>query len=225
MHAERLSPAAYWAALVDALPALQHCCPDAAQRCLQELQSGSQAAAPSLQAAAAAGIHLDGHGWTEQPDWEACLQPVPSQAAPREPVVWAHGRQGDAALPLHTSFRERVLMPALRPDCRVLLRSRPFPHAGRGSRPSPPILHDTDATLDAPRTLLPKALAGEGATGCCAIVHNLGDHALACPRTGLLARLQVAVDAVGPEGRVVPQHWLANRPTHFREMPFLRSGS
>ena len=55
MHAERLSPAAYWAAWADALPVLQQPCPRRRERCLQELQAGSQAAAPSLQAAAAAG--------------------------------------------------------------------------------------------------------------------------------------------------------------------------
>ena len=47
----------------------------------------------------------------------------------------------------------------------------------------------------------------------------LGDHALACPRTGLLARraktverawVRVAREAVGPEGQVVPQQWLVH---------------
>ena len=46
----------------------------------------------------------------------------------------------------------------------------------------------------------------------------LGDHFVACPRTGLLPRrgfvlerawVQVAREAVGAEGRVVPQQWLA----------------
>ena len=67
MHAERLSPAAYWAAWADALPVLQQRCAEAVERCLQELQAGSQAAAPSLQAAAAAGVHLEGHGWDQRP--------------------------------------------------------------------------------------------------------------------------------------------------------------
>ena len=47
MHAERLSPAAYWAAWADALPVLQQRCPEAVERCLQELKAGSKAAAPS----------------------------------------------------------------------------------------------------------------------------------------------------------------------------------
>ena len=51
------------------------------------------------------------------------------------------------------------------------------------------------------------------------MVDALGDHALACPRTGLLARrgkiverawVRVAREAVGAEGQVVPQQWLAH---------------
>ena len=56
LHAERISPAAYGAAWADALPVLQQRCPEAVERCLQELEAGNQAAAPSLQAAAAAGV-------------------------------------------------------------------------------------------------------------------------------------------------------------------------
>ena len=55
--------------------------------------------------------------------------------------------------------------------------------------------------------------------GCGGTVDAFGDHALACPRTGLLARrakvverawVRVAREAVGPEGQVVPQQWLAH---------------
>ena len=51
------------------------------------------------------------------------------------------------------------------------------------------------------------------------IAPALGDHFAACPRTGLLRRrgfvlqrawVHVLREAVGPEGRVVPQQWLAN---------------
>ena len=54
--------------------------------------------------------------------------------------------------------------------------------------------------------------------GCGAEVDAYGDHHLACPHTGLLpqhdsvverAWVQVAREAVGPEGRVVPQQWLS----------------
>ena len=46
-----------------------------------------------------------------------------------------------------------------------------------------------------------------------------GDHALSCPRTGLLARrarlverawCKVAREAVGPEAHMAPQQWLVN---------------
>ena len=58
-----------------------------------------------------------------------------------------------------------------------------------------------------------------GLPGCGNEVDNLGDHAAACPRTGLLQRrarpleyawVRVAREAVGAEGQVVPQQWLAN---------------
>ncbi|OLP74749.1 hypothetical protein AK812_SmicGene45628 [Symbiodinium microadriaticum] len=53
--------------------------------------------------------------------------------------------------------------------------------------------------------------------GCGGLVDVFGDHALACPRTGLLARrakiverawVRVAREAVGADGQVVPQQWL-----------------
>ena len=60
---------------------------------------------------------------------------------------------------------------------------------------------------------------GAGRHGCGGALDPLGDHALACPRSGLLARrahvlehawIRVAREAVGSEGRVVPQPWLAH---------------
>ena len=55
--------------------------------------------------------------------------------------------------------------------------------------------------------------------GCGELVDTFGDHALACPRTGLLARrakiverawMRVAREAVGADGQVVPQQWVCN---------------
>ena len=55
--------------------------------------------------------------------------------------------------------------------------------------------------------------------GCGGALDALGDHAAACPRSGLLARraplieqawVRVAREALGPEARVVPQQWLAH---------------
>ena len=60
---------------------------------------------------------------------------------------------------------------------------------------------------------------GDGFPGCGAALDVLGDHAAACPRSGLLARraplleqawVRVAREGLGPEGWVVPQQWLAN---------------
>ena len=78
MHAERLSPAAYWAAWADASPMLQ-------QRCPRRRGLPSRSRAPSLQAAAAAGVHLEGQGWGQRPGWEACLRTAAPQAARSEP--------------------------------------------------------------------------------------------------------------------------------------------
>ena len=184
---------------------------------------------PSLQAAAAAGVHLEGHGWDQRPGWEACLRTAAPQAARSEPGVWANGWQNDAALALHISFREQVLLPAIRPSDRALLRSQAGPQAGawlaaipadRATTLAPDIMHlALRRRLRLPLPLTRARCGGEGAPGCRALVDNLGDHALACPRTGLLARrgfvlerawIQVVREAIGPEGRVVPQQWLAN---------------
>ena len=63
------------------------------------------------------------------------------------------------------------------------------------------------------------ATCGGPTPGCGGRVDAYGDHALACPRTGLLARraktverawIRVARKAVGPEGQVVPQQWLVH---------------
>ena len=68
----------------------------------------------------------------------------------------------------------------------------------------------------------------------------LGDHALACPRTGLLARrakvverawIRVAREPVGPEGQVIPQQWFAHttapnvEPTDGRRLDVIVYGA
>ena len=72
--------------------------------------------------------------------------------------------------------------------------------------------------LRLPLPLATRRCGGDGEPGCGAAVDALGDHRAACPRSGLLARraliveqawVRVAREAVGPEGRVVPQQWLA----------------
>ena len=143
--------------------------------------------------------------------------------------MWANGWQKDAALALRTSFREHVLLPAIRPSDRALLRSQAGPHAGAwlaaipadpATTLAPDIMHlALRRRLRLPLPLTRARCGREGAPGCRALVDNVGDHALACQRTGLLARrglvlerawIQVVREAIGPEGRVVPQQWLAN---------------
>ena len=112
--------------------------------------------------------------------------------------MWANGWQMDAALALHTSFREQVLLPAIWPSDRALLCSRAGPHAGAwlaaipadpATTFAPEILHLAPRRqMHLPLPLARARCAGEGAPGCRALVDNLRDHALACPPTGLLAR-------------------------------------
>ena len=69
------------------------------------------------------------------------------------------------------------------------------------------------------RLVLPLSLNKCGPSpGCAGSLDAFGDHTLACPRSGLLARrakvlerawVRVAGEAVGAEGQVVPQQWLA----------------
>ena len=131
-------------------------------------------------------------------------------------------------------FRDRVLLPSLPPSHHVMLRSQAGPHAG--ARP-PSIPSDAHTAL----TLLwpPKPCRSRFAAGCgcrcrwlrdCAGNHPITDvgNALA---TSATIRLRVpglgcslgalkswnglgaeSREAVGPEGHVLPQQWLANAP-------------
>ena len=76
--------------------------------------------------------------------------------------------------------------------------------------------------------------------GCGADVDAYGDRHAACPRTGLLARrakplehawVRIAREAVGPEGQIVPQQWLARTsapgvdPADRRRLDFVAYGA
>ena len=122
---------------------------------------------------------------------------------------------------------QRVLLPAIRPSDRCCVPKQVHMQ-GHGSPPSllpattlaPDLMHlALRRRMRLPLPLTRARCGGGGAPGCRALVDNLGDHALACPRTGLLARrgfvlerawIEVVREAIGPEGRVVPQQWLAN---------------
>ena len=139
------------------------------------------------------------------------------------------GWQRHAVLALHTSFRERVLLPTLTPAARALLHSQSGPHAGMwlaaipsdaASTLTPDLMHVAlRRRLRLPLPLTGRRCGAQGRHGCGAEVDAYGDHSFACPRTGLLPRrgfvverawVQVAREAVGSEGRVVPQQWLAH---------------
>ena len=131
---------------------------------------------------------------------------------------------------MHTSFRAREVLPRLPPAGQALLRSQAGPHAGawltaipseEGATLTPNLMHI--ALRRRLRLPLPPAAQrcgqGAGRHGCGGALDPLGDHALACPRSGLIARrahvlehawIRVAREAVGSEGRVVPQPWLAH---------------
>ena len=228
--AERVRTAAYWAAWADALPVMRQRRPDAAARCARELSAADAAAAPSLRAAAAAGAALEEEGWTERPDWSNLLEgappPAPALDEPAETGDWLRGWQRPAARILNTSYCERLLS-GLPADARALLRSQSGAYAGEwlraipadaGSMLAPPeMLIALRRRLRLPLPLAAARCGGGGEPGCGANVDALGDHRAACARSGLLARrapilerawVRVAREAVGAEGRVVPQQWL-----------------
>eukprot|EP00439_Symbiodinium_sp_Y106_P004193 s7165_g1.t1 len=121
LAAERVSPAAYWAAWADALPVLRQRYPDAAARLVQEPEG--EPAAPCLRAAAEAARQLAEEGWTSRTEWASCARGADAPAAEGELGLGIPGWQRHAVLALHTSFRERVLLPALAPAARALLHS------------------------------------------------------------------------------------------------------
>ena len=82
LAAERVSPAAYWAAWADALPVLCQRYPDAAARLVQELEG--EPAAPCLRAAAEAARQLAAEGWTSRPEWASCARGADAPAAESE---------------------------------------------------------------------------------------------------------------------------------------------
>ena len=139
--AERIAPAAYWAAQADALPVMLQGRPDAANRCARELALGGASTAPCMRGAAAvvAGDRLLAERWNERPGWDALLrgaQPLPAHLEPSEPGSWPHGWRKPAARVLNTSYR-KCLLCSLSPSSRVLLRSQAGAHAGEWLRAIP----------------------------------------------------------------------------------------
>ena len=160
---------------------------------------------------------LDGAGWQGRPSWHDVHNGVrPAQCDLPEPGERCHGWQ-------HHGSRA----PTLPPPAQAMLRSQSGPHAaawlsaipreaGSALPPDRMLL----ALRRRLRLLLPVAphRCGAHGHGCGAVVDARADHHAACPRTGLLARrakplehawVRIVREAVGPEGQVVPQQWLA----------------
>ena len=140
LAAERISPAACWAAWADALPVLRQRYPEAADRLLHDLTEARDP--PCLQAAAAAAVRLDEAGWADRPGWEACAGGAPVPPSQGELGLGGLGWQRHAVLALHTFFRERELLPAIPPASSY----DPSPVL-RGSQPSHAIPTDAATTL------------------------------------------------------------------------------
>lgn len=232
--ASRVAEAAYYAGWADSLPVIAQRDPALAARCVDELVLGAASSGATFRAGAEAAQRLLATGWAACPPWPTFLQPAaaPPHLPDSEPCLWPHGWQHAASLALLTSYREHTLLPSLAAPEQALLRSQAGPHAGAWltAIPSDPGLTLRPLQMHTAlrrRLRLPLPLArhrcgaGSLAPGCGAALDSLGDHALACPRSGALGRragiverawVRVAREAVGPEGRVIPQQALAATP-------------
>ena len=222
---------AYWAGWADALPVIQARCPEAAQSCVAALEQPHASTAPCLRSAADAKATLQAEGWTDCPSWSA-LAGGARPNAPDENEAglgdWPHGWQRLASQTRNLYYRDCVLLPSLTPSRQALLRSQAGQQSAAwlstvpsepGLTLSPPAMPIAlRRRLRLPLPLAPNRCGGAGAHGCGRRIDPFGDHALACPRTGLLARrakiverawVRVAREAVGPEGQVAPQQLLA----------------
>ena len=221
LSAERTAPAAYWAAWMDALPVIRSRLPGAADRCLAALEQGERARSPVCAKQRRRKIFYK-EGWEACPGWHAAYEgarpPQPRDAGPGE---WPHGWQFHATRTRNLHYRDRVLLAALQPSSRALPRSQGGAHACAwlSAVPSEPSLTLAPQAMQLAlrrRLRLPLPLSPNRcgpSPGCGQQVDEYGDHALACPRTGLLARrakiverawVRVAREAVGSDG----QQWL-----------------
>ena len=128
LSTERVSSAAYWAAWADALPVLRARYPEVADGLVHGLEG--EPTRPCLRAAALAAHRLAEAGWEARPDWDACARGAGRPAVDGELGLGNPGWQRHAVLALHTSFRERVLLPTLSPAARALLHAQSGSHAG-----------------------------------------------------------------------------------------------
>ena len=152
----------------------------------------------------------------------AGLCSVPPTSRPSGPAPWPSWLGSPpppgplwSATPLHHLLWQTVslLGGAMDGNTPLLSQSRPTTDRSACCLPCPP----TTEPSSAPK--LDQA-PGHGFSQChLAPIDTYGDHALACPRSGALARraplverawVRVAREAVGADGRVVPQQWIAS---------------
>ena len=168
---------------------------------------------------------LQAERWHDCPTCPTLLPRArPSPAEDAGPGDWPHGWQMHASRIRNLHYRDRVLLPALPPSSQALLRSQVRPQYGlRPSRLSqePPFCPQTCSWRYVAACANPYHFAGARAAlrmGGGA-VDRYCDHAFACPRTSLLARqakivehawVRVAREALGADGQVIPQQWLAH---------------
>ena len=161
-----------------------------------------------------------------------CARGADAPAAEGELGLGIPGWQRHAVLALHTSFRERVLLPALAPAARALLHSQSGRHAGMwlAAIPSDASVHPCtrpDAAMRRRLRLLGLRSMHTGTTTSPA-------HARACC-PGVVSSLKGRgfrlLEAVGLEGRVVPQQWLSRttapqvHPDDHRRLDFVVYGA
>ena len=199
----------------DALPVIGARAPAFAHTCLAALE-GQCGEAACLREAAAARDLLRHKGWRDCPAWSCLLQgSCPTPADDAGLGDWPHGWQMHASRTRNTHFRECVL-PAMSPSSQALLRSQAGPQAGAwlAAIPTEPATTMPLAMQLALRRRLRQPLPLRRSVcgpkpWCGANVDCFSDHALACPRMGLLARraklvkrawVRVAREALGESG-------------------------
>ena len=166
---------------------------------------------------------LQDEGWNTCPTWRMLLdgaRPAPP-AAPGAGDL-PHGWQYHASQTLTIHCQDRVFLPSLPLSSRALLRSQAGPHAGAWLT-AIPCRHKRCKIASRRRLRLPLPFSSSRCgpnPGCGGAMDPYGDHALACPRKGLLARrakvierawVRMAREAVGPGSSTRPQQ--ASQPT------------
>ena len=192
--AARTAPAAYWAAVVDALPVLARQDAATAQTLSRSLTDASaENAFSAAGAAASARQQLIAIGAVRLPTWEEATR---GAAAPRleqdsDQDLWARGWQGHASSFTEKHFRERMVWPICDASRRALLHSQGADgSAWLTAIPSEPALTLEPLRMQVAlrrRLRWPLPLSGGRCCPYCpGPLDARGDRAAACARSGRL---------------------------------------